>query len=463
MRVETEYKKSGLFWLPENENKKIPGTLIISDGGKIELEVIGLWDESAKSFNDDYEITRIIGDIEQGGLVTLNDCFFANKSYGTGCISRIIVNGALVGAAWEKDEKVTFNTLSFSVDCLDEWVGIRSLSTDTDQNRRTTTISCKLPENIGFTLDNGMELDIFFRRVLLETSNPPEAKITQLTYFKLKSKELRGLSEFTDVAFKLTNLMCFVMDETVTMKNISATTLEKLSDWGGNKKYPTPISIYYESKPYSEKVPSQAQHKMLFNFDSIKDNAQLIFNKWINAYKDLSPALNLYFSTQNGGQKFLEGRFLALAQGLENYHRRTNDETLMDSEEYNSLRKKILDGCPRDQMKWLEGRLMHGNEINFGKRLKRIIEPFKKFLGINKERESFIWDIVSTRNYLTHYSKSLKDQAVEGIELWELCEKMDVIFQFHFLKVIGFTDEEINSVVENCYPLQRKLEKFNKS
>lgn len=38
-------------------------------------------------------------------------------------------------------------------------------------------------------------------------------------------------------------------------------------------------------------------------------------------------------------------------------------------------------------------------------------------------------------------------------------KKMEVIFALHFLKVIGFGKEEINSVIENCYPLKQKLGK----
>lgn len=37
MRIKEEWKKSGCFWLPDNEDKKIPGTLSILDGGEIEL------------------------------------------------------------------------------------------------------------------------------------------------------------------------------------------------------------------------------------------------------------------------------------------------------------------------------------------------------------------------------------------------------------------------------------------
>lgn len=52
MRIEEEYIKTGYFWLPERNEHKIPGILTIKDGGDIELEVVGLFDESIKALND---------------------------------------------------------------------------------------------------------------------------------------------------------------------------------------------------------------------------------------------------------------------------------------------------------------------------------------------------------------------------------------------------------------------------
>ena len=33
MRIEDEYVKAGYFWLPEQDEKKIPGVLTIKNGG----------------------------------------------------------------------------------------------------------------------------------------------------------------------------------------------------------------------------------------------------------------------------------------------------------------------------------------------------------------------------------------------------------------------------------------------
>lgn len=461
MRVEEEYVKTGFFWLP-GEEKKIPGILTIKDGGYIELEVVGLFDESINALNGNDDLSRIIGHVEKDGLVTLDDCFYSNKSMSFGGISKskIRANRVLSGVAYEKDEVVTFNTLSFSTECMDEWVRITGINVENDWGNKTSTISYTPPEVITHSLNNGMQLEICFAYTLPGSPNTTEAKITQRAYFKLKSECIRPLADFTGIAYKLTSLMCFAIDETVTLKNVFATSSKIQSDGNEGKSYPVPIHIYYPSIPFTEKTPKKSWHEMLFSFVTIKSNAQDVFNNWISAYETMAPALSLYFSTKTGAQKYVDGKFLALAQGLETYHRRISDEKMMGASEFGALIETIKKNCPKEHLVWLEGRLMHGNEINLGKRIKRIIEPFKHLFGSSNDRSKLIRRITDTRNYLTHYNEALKDSAADGRELWVLCQKMEVIFQLHFLKVIGFNDDEINSVVENCYPLKRKLKEI---
>lgn len=457
MRVEGEHKKSGYFWLPGKEDKKIPGVLLIQDGGKIELEILGHFNEKKAFFFDNSYIKRIIGHVENHGLITLDDCFYTKKNLAFGGISKskICANYALSGAAW--DEDITFNTFSFSVDCLDEWVGLSAFSVELDWENHETKVRYKRPEDISITLDNGMTLEICFAYITPSFPITKEAKITQRAYFRLISEELRDLCEFTTIAYKITNLMCFAIDETVTIKNVSATSSKIKHDIAG-EQYPTTIKIYYQSVPYTEKEPNKHWHDMLFSYITIKDNAQQVFNNWINTYEYLSPAFNLYFSTKTGTQKYLDSKFLALAQGLETYHRRTSNEKLMNNEVFESLVSTILKSCPEEHVDWLQGRLMHGNEINLGKRLKRIIEPFKEHLGSSKERNKLLRQIVNTRNYLTHYNEDLEHEMAKGRELWLLCLKIEAIFNLHFLNIIGFTTDEIEQVIKNSESLKKKLQ-----
>ena len=460
MRVVDEYVKTGYFWLPGREDNKIPGILTIKGGGYIELEIVGLFDDRSKSFNDDFAIKRIIGHVEKDGLVTLDNCIYTTKSHSFGMISKskLVVNQVFSGVAYGENELVTFNTFSFSVDCLDEWIRVSGIKVNHDDENNTATISYNPQESITYYLDNGMKLEICFGYTLPCSPTTTEAKITQRVYFKLTSKVLSPLNEFSSLAYKLTNFLCFAVDTTVALKDLSATSTEIKKDVGNGEKYSVPIKIYYRSMPFTEKEPNISWYRMLFTFGTIKSNTQDVLNNWLRAYETMAPALSLYFSTKNGTQKYNDGKFLALAQGLETYHRRTSDEKLMDSSEFEVLVSTITENCPEKNMEWLKGRLMHGNEINLGKRLKRIIEPFKDKLGNRRERSKLLRKIVDTRNYLTHYNEDLKENAADGIELWHLCQKMEAIFQLHFLKVIGFSEKEIDSVVENCHTLKNKIQ-----
>jgi len=76
VRIKEEYKRSGYFWLPNNPEKEAPGTLVISDGGKIELEIVGLLDDGIETLNGKGNLGRMIGCVEKDGLVTLENCFY---------------------------------------------------------------------------------------------------------------------------------------------------------------------------------------------------------------------------------------------------------------------------------------------------------------------------------------------------------------------------------------------------
>lgn len=116
--------------------------------------------------------------------------------------------------------------------------------------------------------------------------------------------------------------------------------------------------------------------------------------------------------------------------------------------------------CPKKHRLWLKGRLYHGNEINLGLRIKRIIEPYRTYLGNSKQRNKLIRDIVNTRNYLTHYNESLELSSAKGIDLWLLCQKIEAIFQLHLLQQLGFTNEEIEMLLKDNYKIKQKFKEI---
>ena len=426
MRIKEEFKKLGYFWLPSAPDRVIAGILSISDGGNIELEAIGLFDDGEIFLSDELKpIGRIVGHIEEDGLVTLDDCYYKTGKMNFGGISKSLIHVGIVftGVQYDESPLPLFDTLTFSMEGIDEWVGISGIGVDYQLDERTATISYQSPENISLNLNDGMQLLITFDCTVPLSPIIKEARIGQKTYFTLISREARELNDFISVIHKITHFLCFAIDQTVSLDSMSATSDNVRRNIGDGTTESSPINIYFSSRPYSTDEPKIQQHNMLFGFGKIQSDVEKKIKNWIKAYEETDPAFDLYFSAKTGGQSYLDDKFLTLARGLEAYHKRKFDERFV----------------PLDQ------------------RIKCIIEPFKEIIGNEENRRNLICKIIDTRNDLTHSNLDLISQTAEDRDLWTLYLKTELIFQLLLLWSIGFSLEDINSVVANCGQLQWKL------
>jgi hypothetical protein len=430
MRIKKKFKKSGYFWLPSTPDNRIPGTLTIEDGGKIELEVFGVFHETMEAFKSKNELERVIGFIEEDKYVTLGDCRYTNTFLSGGISKSVLyVNRVFSGVEYKEGERVCFNTVIFSIEGIDEWVGITGIKVDHYSESQSTTITYSPPEEISLNLNNGMNLLITFSWNLSESSRIKEAKITQKTYFKLVSVEEKEFIDFITVANKITTLLCFATDIIVCLDYVAATSNSRNQEMSNGNLVPVPIRIYCPSYLYSKDEPKIRWDLMLFRYKYIQDDAERIINNWIDSYDQIELAISTYFSTQMEAQTNLYRKFLPLTQCLEIYHRGVSD-----------------------------GKLKNGNRaITFRGRIKDMIETFKVFFGTEEDVCEIVGKIMDTRDYLTHGEERLKEKAASGKELLFLCFKIEALFQLNLLQILGFTQEQIKSIFDGCYQLQRKL------
>ncbi|MFH2035524.1 MAG: HEPN domain-containing protein [Candidatus Zixiibacteriota bacterium] len=459
MRIKDEIKRIGYFWLPNKPERKIPGTLSVAKSGDIDLELAGILEEGSDFIRIDIKIDRIIGHVEKDGDITLDNCFYREKNISPGGISKSLIcaNKLFSGVAFKQGQDVLINSMRFSIEGIDDWIGISGINVENDFEKRTSIITYNPPKEIIIELRDNIQLIITYSYNLPGLPSNKEAKISQKLFFKLVSKEERKLKEFMSIAYKITTFLCFAIGEMVCIESMRVTNDNLCRTESDGNKYEIPYNVYFASTHYSTTAPKIDIHRLLFKYSQIKDSFERVINNWINAYDKFEQSFYLYFSTKMGDHKYVEGKFLALAQGLEAYHRRISTEKLMDEEQYSILVSSIIDNCPDKHKEWITGRLMHGNEISFRNRIKRIIEPFKDLIGTAKERNKLISLIVDTRNYFTHLDKALASRAASGEKLWILYNKIELIFQLQFMNILGFNTESINQLVKSNYQMTQKL------
>lgn len=426
MRVSEPLDVQGFFWLPEKPDDEIPGRLAVSGSGDVSLRLQGMFGDVPSIEHKDYPI--ILGITERGKRVTLVGCYERNKSFNFPGIPVVDIYARclLIGSHFSNDADLLFSKIYFHAEGLDEWLGLSGISAKCSLEKHEAEITYKRPEQINYLLDNGITFSIRFNWTApIGIGNIFKATITQKAALCLETQDCKKLSELVEYVGQINNLLCLALDQPVALTSVNVSRPDIVEDVG-EKKRPIEIEVYYTSRPHPDLPPKIHRPHMLFPYQEVQPNFGSILSKWLDGYRQLEPAFNLYFSATTAKHAFLETQFLFLVQGLEALHRRIIDSS-------------------KDTKVYLKERLVY------------LLEPFAKHFGDGKKHEAMVDEIVKTRHYLTHYDPALESQSKAGTDLWRLCTKMEVLFELQLLRQIGFSSDQIDRIVNGNYRTKEKL------
>lgn len=447
----------GLFWLPGHEEKKVSGKCQCTEDGSIELEILGTF--SGQPFEQgDVTIPRILGVSSKGKVLTLDDCFYRNQSFNfPGLpVAQIHVNRMYVGAHFAENEKAAFDSISFQSNALDEWIQYSPINIELHLGESpAASINYAPPQSPKWTLKDG---DIKFSFVWSVSSGKQfrEAKITQKIFIEWHFLNLKGVDDATSYIFRLVDLASLACDQILPIHSIVGYRND-LTERGGEKTKKTPIEIYMNLERSREVSLSRLSRPfVLFDFQAISGRFADAVQAWLDSYEKFKAAFNLYFATRTQRQLYLENRYLMLAQAVETLHRTMSTDVTYDEDEYAELSLAVKDGVPSKFHDWVEAKLKYGNELSLRQRLKKLFAGHEEIFGGKSKVKSLISSVVNTRNYLTHYDKSLKAAAASGAEMHKLCLALELLLQIHFCQMVGFSNEEVQQICITSEAILRK-------
>ena len=200
---------------------------------------------------------------------------------------------------------------------------------------------------------------------------------------------------------------------------------------------------------------------MYFTLDSLGTDLEQCFRNWIAKSNKLEQTTKLY-NLAISKRMFVEDTFLYIAKGVEAYHRQMHEETYIDETEFEELkvdlRKSIKLCIPSDEYKDLRRRIYQSmNLANSPSLHDRLADLREKHKGHNQRLfEDFVTfsdDVVSTRDYLTHYFDAGKSKArTDGPSLYYMSERLRLILELCLLSEMGFNDEELLQMARENVP-----------
>lgn len=436
MHLDSTVVKSGFFFTPQNPEKRYPGVVTIADGGRISLEITA--DEVAFVELDEMFIGKLIGQVE-GGYVTLEDCEYRSMNMAFGGVtgkSQIYARLIYVGTVG-LPEPINFTTLRFRVENLSEWLGKSAFKMDFGANYDECTITMERPEPVKCILPDNTQLLIGVHVKVPGATKYPTIELYQEAFLEITPATPQPIEFYQGLSHRLTRFFSFVIGKPVAIHSL----IVQIDDSEIDEIHRS-LDVYFESLNNSSNKQIKSR-EMLLQYSNIASRLEDLLSNWLNQYEILKPAIHHYFTVQDETHAYMDTKFLAMAQALEAFHRRTsNTQIKSPKDEYKAKTDAILKSTPDEFKAFLKDQMMFGNEISFATRLHQLLDRFSNVFGGQSNADLMIQGTVRTRNYHAHYDPKGAAKALKGSALVILTLRLRVLFALNLLTHLGLEEDE---------------------
>lgn len=315
--MQKEFEMKGYWWLPEDPENKIQGTLKYQPNEGIHLETLGFFGDIQSSIRpNEYDI--ILGVNLNNKPITLVNCFQTGPSFRFPGFQEgnYFSHLLLIGDHFCRSEDIRFKEVYARFTYIDEWINIYGFNIEINPtNPRNYSINYNLPHEIIANISEECSVSLYFTcnfnvpLIVKKELNPK-----QMAYFRIKYSELEHYKKFLKLQHLFQDLLTLATGERSF----------PLEVFGVNSENGEKIDFYYNPISKIDSPKEVFPHEMIFTFSEISKFEEIIKN-WFEKAEILRPVYILYFATRYHSFLYLENRFLNLIQALETYHSRVCD------------------------------------------------------------------------------------------------------------------------------------------
>lgn len=432
----------GVFWLPGQEGRQVPG-VIVERGGVLRLELIErLVEAPGASLAKGYAFYPVIhGWLSKGGAISLYKCVSG-------------INSNIPGNEWEgfsfdyaikqrtenaedlysKDASIDLLRLAnVQLGGLAEWTSLNGLqeqwhTDDTVQGGRRWTANYVLPEPRVYRVDPGLTVK------LLATCHFSNVgflglQLLQDVTLEVSFEEARSFAELESKVHSIRLLLMLLSG------------LELRPTWNHVRRASDAetLPVFRNHMPRLSAEPAHLQLRTVVPFEDISVELPGLFSKWEGVQSAYGDAVATSLFTP-----YLAHTSEIKISNLVNCLVRYAEADAGGKTAFGKLLKKI----DRD-----------------GDRTAYVIEEgFRRYRP--NAREDFIRDVSkeveNARHYYTHFNPHLKEDAAEGARLANLVDFLDVINRCVLLDKLGLGRDRIIQWVQKSHEYSKRfrMERF---
>jgi len=424
---------TGEWWSPDEPEVRRAGTLRIDAEGEARLTLNDPRPQPGLlTSHRDYPVLHGITD--DGKRVTLHDCFdFSSSGPIQGLGRRVIhVTFALIGIhADGVDPSLSAACAVFSG--ARQWYGRSNLKVETFTSMQSVRFGYEAEPTITLFEEDGLTLKMY--AALTAVANGLEVdgsyRLKEDLRFELDASPVRPMSELNRVLMGCKDFL-----------SIATQSYCENERWfvyqGAGKELQE--ANFHAPPVFRDKAGQKGVRDMLFRFQDIAEDPAVFFSRWLKEADRLASIRSLYFLAVYGDH-FVQGRFLALTQALEAFHRR-----------YRSAAPAELTG---KRLSTFE------RQYSLGRRFADLFNEHHEALKtVVSNPEGLLPEIISRRRRFTHFPVD-EDAGVDERHDWlGYNALLRFLLELCFLKLAGFTDEKLTELASRNHQRGRMIRRF---
>lgn len=440
----------GYWWLPDNGNDRLYGSLKIYDDNKLELKVLGMFG-GLEEHRNHISINTINGFTQCGKKITLLKCYEDNCKFSMPGIAseNYTPQYMIIGEHFKYMDDIKINSISSRYTDLSKWIGIVPFKRKI-HNEKEFVLSYKLPEQKIYELTNHT-IKITFN-ANMNRDSLKQFTITQSIDIKFEELKEKSFELTLDLIYDFSKFLTLWIGEKVNLYNIEAVA-----------ENDTKIFIFWNNMAL-DRDSDEAWDKILVPYSFVEDNFQQYLENWYEKKEKLKPIINYVVEAYEKVFQ-IPMSFLKIIQAFEAFSRRMRNNCNIDSEAHEKRVEYIINKIDNEDYKtWLEERLRYSNEPNLSSRIKSLFMELNFIINMsNTKKKNIASKITNTRNYYTHFDDSNKENAMSSDEIFYITKYMLLGLRVLIMMELGVEKEFIKSQIDNLDELwlNRLKKEFN--
>lgn len=446
------FKIEGKWWLPDNADEQLCGTLMFLGGESIELVLIGRFTLS----DGERHSHVILGESYTGTPVSLFDATCINEE--PALIGRLTyaINYIFVGCHYANADELQFDALILESEVVTNWVADNRPRPKGDGDTvvwtRTSAKIIELPMST-------QQFDLSLFSALEFQSHGAKQEVAELYKVRINAKTKQPFHILHEWLVMVCTFFEVLICEPVDYLRLHLVPSNSDPKWGSAEH----VQLFLVHKTMSPSC-SHRFELPLVPYRLVSDELQAMIVMWCEFYDQAFTAIDLLIGSYHQTSRHSRYQFLMLVQCLESLYNATRPGLIMDKKKFasifggplaihaRSILKSALDLTPEivhsviSQLKQSNRKTLRGRLDEF---LVILGPTAGDFILRSQSSTEFFQRVVQTRNVLSHGLKR-STRTLSDIELQPTISTLQLMARFLVVELLmGGPKDKIATWMQN--------------